>query len=221
MRGFVLCILMFAGALPLSSAHAASETEVKPMNRLAQIPTVSGRLFEKQDRIELTLWFDAPVDDPFYYHAPMGLALGYHFVESLSLGVRGDYWLSIERGPMSSPGNVPNPDVARPLFEGFGEIIWAPVYGKWSFLSKLFVHFDAHVKLGGGVVGSDDGQLSPLITGAVGQRYRIADWFVLSVEIRQRVMKLQRIADIEVGSGWEHFLSVGVGASFMLGGSDS
>lgn len=221
MRGFFLCIVMLATSLPGANVQAASGVQAKPMNRLAQIPTVSGRLFEKQDRLELTLWLDAPVDDPFYYHAPVGLALGYHFAESLSVGIRGDYWLSIKRGPMSSPGNVPSPDVARPMFEGFGEIIWAPVYGKWSLLSSFFVHFDAHVKLGGGVVGGNEGQLSPLITAAVGQRYRVADWFVLSVEIRERVMKLQRVADIQVGSGWEYFLSVGVGASFMLGGNDS
>ena len=221
MRGLLLCTLMLATALPGFQANAASESDNKPVNLLAQIPTVSGRLFEKKDRIELTLWADTAVDDPFYYHAPVGIAVGYHFAESFSVGLRGDYWLSLKRGPVSSPGNVPDPAVNRPAFEGFGEIIWAPVYGKWSFLSKLFVHFDAHLKLGGGVIGDAQGQVSPLITAAVGQRYRVADWFVLSVEIRERVMKLQRMTDIEVGSGWEYFLSVGVGASFMLGGDES
>jgi len=221
MRASVLCIFMIVAAAFSLDAEAASADKSQPTNRLAQIPTVSGRLFEKKDKIELTLWVDAPVDDPFYYHAPVGLAVGYHFADSLSLALRGDYWVSIDRGPMASPGNVPNPDVARPLYEGFGEIVWAPVYGKWSFLSKVFVHFDTHIKLGGGVAGTNDGQLSPVVTAAIGQRYRIADWFVLSVEVRERVIKLERVAGLQVGSGWEYFLSVGVGASFMLGGNGS
>lgn len=221
MRASVLWIFMIVAAGFSLDAEAASADESQPANRLAQIPTVSGRLFEKKDKIELTLWVDAPVDDPFYYHAPVGLAVGYHFAESLSLALRGDYWVSIDRGPMASPGNVPDPDVARPLYEGFGELVWAPVYGKWSLLSKVFVHFDTHIKLGGGVVATNDGQLSPLVTAAIGQRYRLADWFVLSVEVRERVIKLERVAGLQVGSGWEYFLSVGVGASFMLGGNGS
>jgi outer membrane beta-barrel protein len=222
MQAFIVALLFILSPVLLPEASAAEKKQVRtPVNRMANIPTVSGRLFEKKDHFEMTLWTENVVDNPFHYQAPIGLGLGYHVAESLSLGLRGSYWLAFERGPMASPGNVPEPEIARVLFEGYGEIVWAPVYGKWSFLSKLFVHFDAHIKLGGGVVGTQDGDLSPLITFAVGQRYRLADWFLLSVEIRERVVKLDSIPSAAMGADWEYLLSLGVGASFMFGGSDS
>ena len=222
MRAIVLgLIFVLSQAMGPEAGAAQSERVEQPVNRLANIPTVSGRLFEKQDHFELTLWAENVVDNPFYYQAPVGLGLGYHLAESLSLGVRGSYWPSLERGPMVSPGNVPEPELSRILYEGYAELIWAPVYGKWSFLSELFVHFDAHIKLGGGVTGTQSGEISPLITFAIGQRYRLTDWFLLSVEIRERVMKLEPIPGAGMGAEWEYLLSLGVGASFMFGGGGS
>ena len=222
MRVIVLGLIFVLSHVLAPEAWASQGQRVEsPVNRLANIPTVSGRLFEKKDHFELTLWAENVVDNPFYYQAPVGLSLGYHLAESLSLGVRGSYWPALARGPMASPGAVPAPELSRVLYEGYGEIIWAPVYGKWSFLSKLFVHFDAHIKLGGGVAGTQDGELSPLITFAIGQRYRLTDWFLLSVEIRERVMKLEPIPGAGMGADWEYLLSLGVGASFMLGGGGS
>ncbi len=217
---FVLLIAL-SQAVSLNASASQSKRVESPMNRLANIPTVSGRLFEKKEHFELTLWAENVVDNPFYYHAPVGLSMGYHFAESLSLGVRGSYWPSLKRGPMASPGNVPDPELSTLVYEGYGELIWAPVYGKWSFLSKLFVHFDAHIKLGGGVAGTQDGQLSPLITFAIGQRYRLTDWFLLSVEIRERIFKLEPIPSAAMGAKWEYLLSLGLGASFMFGGGGS
>ena len=219
MRGVMwgLVILMGLAWSPDATAAGAKDT----YNRLDKIPTVSGRLFQKQSRLELTLWAENVVDNPFHYQAPSGLGAGYHVAESLSLALRGSYWLAVARGPMVSPGNVPEPEVSRVLYEGYAELIWAPVYGKWSFLSKLFVHFDAHIKLGGGVVGTQDGHLSPLMTFAIGQRYRLTDWFLLCVEIRERVMKLEPMQNAGMGPDWEYFLSLGLGASFMLGGEGS
>ena len=203
------------------SADVWASEQRDSVNRMDKIPTVSGRLFQKQSRVELTLWTENVVDNPFHYQFPVGLGLGYHLSESWSLGLRSSYWLSLARGPMASPGNVPEPEISRGLYEGYGELVWAPVYGKWSFLSKLFVHFDAHIKLGGGVVGTQDGDLSPLITFAIGQRYRLTDWFLLSVEVRERVMRLEPVPGAEIGPAWEYFLSLGLGASFMFGGDEA
>lgn len=215
---WALFVTMAFSTTVYGAKSADSSNVAQNENGLARIPTVSGRLFKKAGRVELALWAGAGVDDPFYYHAPLGLAVGYHVAESLSLNVRGAYWLSLARGPSIAPGAVPERDMARPLFETFGEVVWAPIYGKWSLLSRFFMHFDAHVKMGGGVTGTTAGSISPLVTVALGQRFRVTDWFVLSVEIRERVFRFQRLEVIDIDGGWQHLLSLGVGGSWMVGG---
>jgi outer membrane beta-barrel protein len=123
-----------------------------------KIPPISGQLYPKSGRIELTAGGSLSVNDPFYTKTFGSLKLTYHLSEFLSAGVHA------AGGPVSVTGSTticPANQGCRPadsvqLRQVPGKIQWlagvdlafAPVYGKLNLLAEMPVHFDLALILG-------------------------------------------------------------------------
>ena len=193
------------------AARTVAKGTVGPLN----IPAVTGRVFEKAGRTELTLGAAGVVNDPFYYQLPLSLGLGYHWSESWSAMVQAEYVVAFDRGPRVSPGNVPSPTVHRPAYSSWLELSWAPFYGKVALFSAAQMHLDMYVSAGGGVVADETGRVVPMGTVALGQRYVLARWCALKLEIRHRIAEQPRL-DLDVSGGPEVFWSGSISWSVFL-----
>ena len=211
-----LAIVAMASSLVMLRPVYASPSTAKGTLGPLNIPAVTGRVFEKAGRTELTLGAAGVVNDPFYYQLPLSLGLGYHLNEAWSLSAQGEYVLSFERGPRVSPGHVPTPTIHHPNFAGWAELSWAPFYGKIAVFSSGQMHLDMYLSLGGGVVGDEAGTISPMGTVAVGQRYVLASWCALKFELRHRVFEQNRLEGVEDLGGPQVFWSGSVAWSVFL-----
>ena len=123
-----------------------------------KVPPISGQLYPKRGRIELTAGASLSVNDPFYAKTFGSLKLTYHLFESLSLGVHGAGGMASATGSTTiCPTNQGcRPADAVQLRQVPGKILWlagaeaafAPVYGKLNLLAELPVHFDLAIFLG-------------------------------------------------------------------------
>ena len=215
MRLGLAFLLASSSMVMLSPAHA-SPTIAKGSLGPLQIPAVTGRVFEKAGRTELTLGAAGVVNDPFYYQLPVSLGLGYHLSEAWSLAAQGEYVISFERVPRVSPGNVPTPTIHRPLFASWAEVSWAPFYGKIALFSSAQMHLDMYLSAGGGVIGDEAGTVSPMGTVALGQRYVLASWCALKLELRHRIYQQGRLEGADELGGPQVFWSGSVGWSLFL-----
>lgn len=123
-----------------------------------KIPPISGQLYPKSGRIELTLGGSLSVNDPFYTKTFLSAKLTYHLSEFLSAGVHA------AGGPVSVTGSTTICPASQPcvpasetqLRQVPGKIRWlagaeaafAPVYGKLNLIAELPVHFDLAVMAG-------------------------------------------------------------------------
>ena len=218
-RGLQSCVRVLVGLLALAcatTAHAGTGDSTKSSLSPLKIPAVTGRVFQKAGRPELSLAGGGVVNDPFYYQLPVSLGLAYHLSEAWSLALQGEYVLTMERGPRVSPGNVPTPTIHHPLYGGWAEVSWAPFYGKVALASSGHMHLDMYLSLGGGVVGDEAGTLHPMGTMALGQRYVLASWCALKLEVRHRFYAQNRLDGVDVGEDRQVFWSGSIGWSVFL-----
>src|SRR5262245_30143168 len=173
-------LLLGASLLLLLSPAAAraqddSEgTDVGAIDREAgplrdRIKPVSGHLFLKTGRVEISPAASMSVRDAFFSKYAFGGSLTYHFTETLALGVRGAYVIDVISGaaqfctvdPMTRARSCRSPTYAELDGVAPGQISllggvdfqWAPIYGKLSLLAEQFLHFDIYGILGGSAVG--------------------------------------------------------------------
>jgi outer membrane beta-barrel protein len=136
------------------SAADAFENKVKP---------VSGQLYTKAGKIELTPAFQMSMNDAFFSKYMVGARLAYHFSEYLSLGVNGMYAFS--NNPTGSTlvcsGSTGCRD-AEPheLYQVPGHLKFvvgaelgiSPLYGKLNIFAEKALHFDLSLFVGGDLV---------------------------------------------------------------------
>ncbi len=151
-----------ANALVALIAAAATPVVARAQTRAdafaGRIPPISGQLYRKAGRVELSLTGNVSLADAFFTKYFGGVKLGYHLTESVSVAVHGMSGTSVASGSavlctrtggcagafdemlFQVPGQV--------RWIGGAEVAWAPVYGKLSVLAETITHFDLSV-LGG------------------------------------------------------------------------
>jgi outer membrane beta-barrel protein len=164
LRLAALAALLASGALP-QVAHAsradAFEGKVEP---------VSGQLYRKTGRFELTPTFDYSLNDAFFQKRFVGVKLGYHFSEYLALsgqfaGAFGDTFLmGVDRtGSAVVCASTCTPATASDLYQVPGhlntvgglEIEFSPIYGKLNLFAEKVAHLDLSVFAGADVFVHD------------------------------------------------------------------
>lgn len=198
-----------------------------------RIRPVSGNLFLKDGRHEITPGIDLSLNDAFFSKYVFGLRYAYHLTEKWSVGGRVGWALSTPSGAVTTCNSkgeeceVPDKDrLARTpgdfdLLAGV-DVSWAPLYGKISVLAEKVLHFDTYALAGGGVLRTQlagvgevepTASLAPEVHLGVGQRYFLGRSATLRLEIRDVIYQQ------EVGgrTDLQNQLLFGIGLSFFLG----
>jgi len=163
-----------------------------PARTLAErIPSVTRRVFVKQGRVELFPSVGLTLNDPFFDHVVGTLGLSFHVLESLSVGVAGDYYGSL-RAQVPVFGSTQKPGLNRPVYAGRLELTWAPLYGKLSLLAESVLHFDFFLVGGAGMIATKRGDPTVAAVVGIGQHYFVADWLALRIELRDQFFRMSR-----------------------------
>lgn len=223
-----------------AKADEAASKQVKEQVDLdldERIQPVSGKMFVKDGRHELTPTLGLSLGDAFFTKYLVGARYAYHLTEDLSAGLSFAYAFSSPSGAVTrcdSDGQncrVPTrDDLARaPGDVGMmatAEVAWAPLYGKISVLAQRVLHFDTYGLLGAGVletkiapVGSRtvESTMTPALHLGVGQRYFVSRDVTLRFEIRDVLYRQEVQGKTGVEKDLQNQLLFTIGLSFFLG----
>lgn len=163
-----------------------------------QIEVVQRRLYEKDGRLELVVYGGIIPNDDFIMYYPLGARVGYHFSEQFE--VEASFAYAIDQP--SDLGSfledeaidLKRADIQETIQMYYNiNLLWAPIYGKLSFLGYKLTHFDMFVGLGAGVFhttefpeANPDGNKVPKFGGntVLGFRWFINDTFNIRTEYR-------------------------------------
>jgi outer membrane beta-barrel protein len=155
-------IAALAPCAAFASAADAFEHKVKP---------VSGQLYEKSGKLELTATGLLSVNDAFFSKYMAGAKLGYHFNEYFGLAVSGSAGTSSTTGstticPLNQTCHAADPSL---LYLVPGDIKWmagvelefSPIYGKLNVFAEKALHFDLSLLAGADLVSYRDVLTTP------------------------------------------------------------
>jgi outer membrane beta-barrel protein len=232
-----------AGLLALlAAAPGAAAAQSKADAFEGKIPPVSGQLFRKAGRVELTASGNLSLNDAFYTKYFAGLKAGYHFTETLSadLEATGGTAVKTDSAVVCTPSTGCNPADEVGMRQVPGRIrwilgaqaAWAPIYGKLDVLSEQVGHFDLSV-LGGvdlvahdEVLSSADAQLGPPKTKTslgghigVGSRLFVSERWAVRLEFKDYMYSVY-IPNGGIGDKLQHQLFMEIGLSMFTPGSN-
>jgi outer membrane beta-barrel protein len=136
-----------ATGVPFSESDVALGDKVKAVQRKG---------FIKRHRFEIEPQFSLSINDPFFQKFGGGLKIAYNFADTFALAVRGTYLKSVRtdavrEGKLAYQSQLLASQASQLLMlDG----VWAPIYGKASFLNKNIVHFDLYLQAGFGLAWS-------------------------------------------------------------------
>jgi outer membrane beta-barrel protein len=173
-----------------------------------RVVPVSGHLFLKKGRLELSPSATFSIKDAFYSKYIFGGVLTYHFTETLGLSLRAGYSLptvaaAAQICTFDSTGGSAVRGCRRPTFADLedkapGKILltggldvqWAPIYGKMSLLSEQFLHFDLYGIAGASAIQYRAPGSTELTAGGnvgVGMRFFVNRWMTVRTEFRDLI----------------------------------
>ncbi len=217
-RAAVVAAALVAASLPgLARASESDAFEGK-------IQPVSGQLYPKAGRFEITPTFVLSVHDSFYTKYLGGLKLGYHFSEYPTGGwlfLPSSVHVSFATGTTSLTGSTP---LALPQLPGRiktmvgAEAAWSLVYGKLNLLAEYPLHFDFSFPLLGLDYLSFENSLDSSAIGAhvgVGVRFFFAGFMALRVELKDYLYSAQ-VVDSTQHKQLQQQLMAEMGLSFFF-----
>lgn len=170
-----------------------------------KIAPVSGNLFTKDRRFEITPAIGFSLDDAFFQKYAFGLKLGFHVLESFSIGLHASYALATPGSAVSvcrteegcrSPemGELKNVPGKVQLLAGL-DLAWSPIYGKINVIAEKVLHFDTAIIVGGSAVQyqAPGGTNKFTFGGHVGlaERFFITPSVTLRLELRDYIYGAQ------------------------------
>lgn len=236
-----MCLLVVLCGWPALRAHAqSSEEEAGDISEVdkdrmgplrERVRPVSGHLFLKQGRFELSPGIGLSTRDAFYSKLVLGGALTYFPVEWLGISLQGGYSLpgvsgaaqicrSDVNGRLTGCESPTDADMDRSapgkiLLLGGLDLQWAPIYGKVSLFADYFLSFDMYAI--GGVTavqyrGSAGDAMAVGGNVGVGMRFVLTRWLALRTELRDIIYA----EDFGAKSYLRNQLMVNLGLSLLL-----
>ncbi len=230
-------------ALCAASLPGSASAQTKADAFAGRIPPVSGQLFQKAGRFELTPTFNLSLNDAFFTKYFGGLKLGYHFTESASAAIYASSGPAVKSGSAtlcsSASGCADATDTDLRQVPGRiraiigAEGAWSPVYGKLNVLSEMVGHFDLSILAGPDLIAYDEvlstaqavalaaSGGSPTKKTALGghvgfgARVWLAQWFALRLEVKDYVYAL-KVPNNGAGNDIQNQLFTELGFSFFL-----
>lgn len=200
-----------------SEAGDVSEVDKDDLGPLRErIRPVSGHLFLKRGRFEISPSATVSLRDAFFRKYIFGATFTYFPTETLGVGLRAGYSIPTVSGAAqictftdSGSGGVSR-GCSAPSFEqldgaapgqltllGGVDVQWAPIYGKISLLAESFAHFDMYGILGASMVqykgpptSADVQSTSRMTAGGnvgVGFRFFLNRYMTLRTEVRDLI----------------------------------
>ena len=220
------CAVLFA--LLACAAPRAARAENKADAFEGKIPPVSGALFRKAGRFELTATGNLSLNDAFYRKYFGGLKLGYHLTEHWALSGQLTTGLSARTGSAvvcRSNGGCTDAKDSQ-LYQVPGklemvtglELAWSPVYGKLNVFSERVAHVDLSLLAGADLIRHEEvvsaadaqalldaGKRPGVVStpgGHVGLGVRIffAEWIAARLEVKDYVYQVP-VPNWREGSG--------------------
>jgi outer membrane beta-barrel protein len=147
-------LALLLAALAPGPARAGSKADAFE----GKIQPISGQLYQKAGRLEVTPTLDLSFNDAFYKKTFGGVKVGWHFTEFLSAGVTfaaGSFQATdsavvcpANQGcKAASPVQLWQVPGALKMMAG-AEVAWAPVYGKLNLAAEQVLHFDLALMAG-------------------------------------------------------------------------
>ena len=225
-----------------SEAGDVSEVDKDALGPLRErIPPVSGHLFLKKGRFELSPSLTVSARDAFFQKFIFGASFTFFPLETVGVGLRAGYSIPIVSGAAQICNFTEGGDggVTRgcraPLFEeldgtapgqmtllGGVDVQWAPIYGKQSLLAERFTHFDIYGLAGISVVqyrGPPEGDArssARMTAGAnlgIGSRVFFNRYMTLRTEVRDLIYVEKAVSP---STTLRHQLLLEVGFSFFI-----
>lgn len=209
-----------------SASAASSESEAGDVSEVdkddigplkERIVPVSGHLFLKKGRLEISPSVTMSFRDAFFTKYVLGGTVTYHPVETLGVSLRAGYALPSVSGAAQicrfkddAAGGVTR-GCGAPRWEdvdgrapgqitlmGGLDVQWAPIYGKVSLLAEKFIHFDMYA-IGGvsavqyrgppeeGETNASTAFITPGANVGLGARFFLNRWMTLRTEVRDLI----------------------------------
>jgi outer membrane beta-barrel protein len=227
------------GSLPALAQISEAGEDVERIQTVKledKIPPVSGRIFFKQRRFELSPTVDFSFGDAFFQKIGVGLKGDYHFLETLSVTAHFLYNFNLTSSSVSVcdvDGACGSPEVDSltnvpgklGLMAGLG-VAWTPLYGKLSLMAEKVLHFDFGLTLGGGVIqymapenSEFEGVNKFAPTGHVGLLFRLVftDSIAMRFELKDYIYSGATVQLGNSTSKIENQIMFEIGLSFFLG----
>lgn len=238
-RTIVALALALAAAVPAAPARAQTKADAFA----GKIPPISGQLYRKAGRLELTASGNLSLNDAFLRKYFGGLKLGYHLSEAwaISLHAAGGFSAKTGSAVVCSATGGCGDATERMLQQVPGQITalgglevgWSPVYAKLNVLSEKVAHFDLSL-LGGVDAILHDEVLSKqaadvlAATGGVpktqttlgghvglGARVFLSEAMALRLEVKDYVYAVA-VPNNGSGKDWQNQLFTELGFSFFF-----
>ena len=237
--GFALSLALALAAAPRPAAAQSSKADAFA----GKIPPVSGQLFRKAGRLELTASGDLSLNDAFFTKYFGGLEAGYHLTESLALSLRASGGLATRSGSAvvcaaSSGCTSATETMLRQVpgrIRGVAALglAWSPVYGKLNVLAEKVAHFDLAVLAGADLVARDevlsktDAELLAVDGGSpkletsygfhvgLGAHLFVSEFMAVRLQIKDLVYFV-KVPNNGPGKDWQNQLFTELGLSFFF-----
>jgi outer membrane beta-barrel protein len=155
-------IRALAASLSLALAAPAAAATARADAFGQRIPPVSGQLYTKAGRFELTPTANLSLNDAFFSKYFFGGKIGYHFTEAFSMSAAFATGFARATGSTSvCPGN----EGCKPASEaqlnqvpgeltsvGGVEVAFSPIYGKLNAFAERVLHFDLSLLAGADLI---------------------------------------------------------------------
>jgi outer membrane beta-barrel protein len=227
-------------ALATGAAPTIAGAQSKADAFEGKIPPVSGQLYRKAGKFELTLTGNLSLNDAFYTKYFGGLKAGYHFTETLSadLEASGGAAVATDSAVVCTPTNGCTGAGTEGLWQVPGKIrwilgaqaAWSPIYGKLDVLSEQVGHFDLSLLGGIDLIGHDEilssaeaslGQ-APSVKSTVGWHLGVGTRFFVSERTAIRLELKDYMYSVEIPNGGignklQNQLFAEIGLSWFIG----
>jgi outer membrane beta-barrel protein len=199
-----------------------AEEAVSPVRQTTlrdRIPHVSQRLYRQAGEWEVYTALGTSLSDPLVLHGLGRMQLAYHFTEEWALAVSGEgawaYRSSGQRVVGGSPG--------LQVFDGIraraqASVLWAPLYGKFSWFASKAVHFNTYLVWGASALRMTHSGMHAGVHVGVGQRFWVYPHWALRVEVLSDVFPWDRVDGPEGSERWQQWMTLNVGVSYDVGG---
>lgn len=167
-----------------------------------RVRVLQRRLYQTDGDFQLTLAIGVVPNDPFLKYYPIGGRFAYHISESIAVELSGAYNIQSNTDLadfLDKEGDVSTflRDVQN--WRANAAVLWAPIYGKFSFLGTKLAHFDWFFGAGVGVVGVEnpaegnftqfDAEIKPEVVLATGWNLHLHQRWALRIDYRQFIFQ--------------------------------